>query len=217
MYQCYVYLIKNKITNQFYYGSRAGNVRNCRHPVDDIWIHYFTSSKTIKNMIAELGVNAFSVSIVFENADYPTCYWKEQELIMASKDDPLRINRTYMNPLTCTRIFSLYCESTDDKLLRYKKISEAKKGKFNSNGHYGSKRTDETRRRMSVAQQNRVLTAEAREKIVAARIGSVMSVETKQKISEAKTGQPVSVETRQKLRAKSLENWQLRKLNKGNN
>lgn len=211
MYQCYVYLVKNKITNQFYYGSRSGNVRAKRQPANDLWIHYFTSSKLIKKMILEYGIDLFEITILFENIDYKVCFWKEQELIMLSKDNPLRLNKTYMNPLTGKRILTTYLETEEDKLLRYKKISEAKKGKFNSNGHYGLKRSDKTKQRMSIAQQNRVLSFEATEKIIKARTGYVMSEESKKKISISKTGKIVSEETKQKLREKSLENWKKRK------
>jgi len=211
MQNCYVYLIKNKITNQFYYGSRAGNVRKNLSPKEDLWIYYFTSSKKVKSMINEYGLDSFEAIVVFEHKDYKVCFWKEQELIIESKLNPLRLNRTYMDPATSKRILTTYGETENDKILRYKKISESKKGKFNSNGHLGLKRSDKTKQKMSESQRKRILSQDAMDRIVKARLGYVVSEETKKKISESKKGKIVSEETRQKLREKSLENWKLRK------
>jgi hypothetical protein len=47
MFKAYVYLIRN--TDQYYYGSRVGNVRNKLLPEDDLWKEYFTSSKRVRN------------------------------------------------------------------------------------------------------------------------------------------------------------------------
>ena len=49
MLEAYVYKITNKVTNQFYYGSRTENIRKNRKPEEDLWKFYFTSSKKIKN------------------------------------------------------------------------------------------------------------------------------------------------------------------------
>ena len=115
MYQPYVYKIINKVTKQFYYGSRFANVRHCRHAEDDLWKFYFTSSKRIKKMIEEFGVDSFETQIVFKHDQYEECFWEEQRLILESKDDIFRLNRTYMNPVTGRVILTTYNETEEEK------------------------------------------------------------------------------------------------------
>ena len=55
----FTYLIKNKTTNQLYYGVRYGN--GC-HP-DNFWKDYFTSSKKVKTLIEKYGVGDFEYEI----------------------------------------------------------------------------------------------------------------------------------------------------------
>jgi len=81
MYLAYTYLITNKITHQFYYGSRCKNVRLKRTPEEDFWIKYFTSSKKVKALILEHGTYSFDIQIIMKDPDYDKCYSYEQELI----------------------------------------------------------------------------------------------------------------------------------------
>jgi hypothetical protein len=152
-YQAYVYLVKNKITNQFYYGSRASNIRFKRHPLEDLWIYYFTSSKKIKELINLHGKDTFEIQIVFSDDSYETCFWEEQRLISKSKDDPLRLNRVFVNKETNTRILTTYGESATAKETRIKKMQVTKKGKFNSNGHLGLTHSNETKQKMKESQK----------------------------------------------------------------
>lgn len=55
----YTYLIRHIPTNRVYYGVRYA--RGC-HP-SDLWVSYFTSSKDIKRLIAEYGVDSFQIEI----------------------------------------------------------------------------------------------------------------------------------------------------------
>lgn len=55
----YTYLIRFKPTGQVYYGSRFKNVRLNRTAEDDLMLHYFTSSKYIKEMIKQYGIESF--------------------------------------------------------------------------------------------------------------------------------------------------------------
>lgn len=147
----YVYLVRNKITNQFYYGSRASNVRFRRTPENDLWIFYFTSSKKVKKLIEIYGKDSFTVEILYKLSDYNICYWKEQELIKESKSNPLCVNGTYIDPLTHIRKFSIFGRDKELEIERGKAISISKKGK--SNGHEGFKNSEETKKKMSESQQ----------------------------------------------------------------
>jgi len=152
-FQAYVYLLKNKITNQFYIGSRASNIRLNRTPEEDLWIYYFSSSKKVKELITMYGVNSFDIQIVFRHYSYNTCFWEEQRLIKESKSDSLRLNKTYVDQDTNTRILTSHGESAEAKKARIKKMQATKKGKFNSNGHLGLTHSTETKQKMSESQK----------------------------------------------------------------
>lgn len=164
----YVYKITNRITNQFYYGSRTNNVKKGRQPEDDIWKKYFTSSNRIKTLILEYGKDAFDVEIVFRNSKYDFCFHEEQRLIREHLGNDLCLNRAYFRSEN-SKILTTFNESQEDRDRRIKKMSIAKRGKFNSNGHLGLKHSEETRERMKLAQ---------------AKLAYTHSEETKQKMRQ---------------------------------
>jgi hypothetical protein len=102
----YVYFIKNKNTGHYYYGSRTANMRHKRTPSLDFWICYFTSSRTIKNMIKQFGKESFETEIVFESIDTDKIYWTEQNLIKEHIQDPLCLNKKYQDQTNGNTIFS---------------------------------------------------------------------------------------------------------------
>lgn len=103
----YTYFVYNKITNHFYIGSRKLNVAAGRTPDEDLWKHYFTSSKRIESLIAECGSDTFVAEVVFTNAveDHPDLFfWMEQQYIKENFDNPLCLNRHYFDPITRAHI-----------------------------------------------------------------------------------------------------------------
>lgn len=92
MYLAYTYFIKNKITNQFYYGSRYRNIKFKRTPEEDFWIYYFTSSKKVHNLIKTLGKESFEFQILLTDADFNKCYNLEQSLIIENIGKELCLN-----------------------------------------------------------------------------------------------------------------------------
>ena len=54
--RAYTYLVKHKPSSKVYYGVR---IKNDIDPTEDLFIKYFTSSKTIKELIAQDGIEAF--------------------------------------------------------------------------------------------------------------------------------------------------------------
>jgi hypothetical protein len=173
MYLPYVYLVTNKITNEFYYGSRCKNVKLQRTPEEDFWIHYFTSSKKIKHLIELYGKESFDVTIVCRYEDYDPCYWYEQHLITENIQNPLCLNKTYSNPETGVRKFSNF------GIVRSKEsIDKA------SAANTGQKRSVETRAKMSMQ------TGEKNHNY-----GKHMSVETKAKLSVSKKNCPGRIKT----------------------
>jgi hypothetical protein len=149
MYQSYVYKLTNKVTGQFYFGSRTGNVRKCRNPEDDLWIYYFSSSRKVKELIEEHGINMFVVEILSRHDDYESCFWAEQHLILLHKFNSLRLNKAYVDPVTGKKVLTTHGESVEQKETRISKMSKTKKGKFNSNGHFGMKHTAETKEKIA--------------------------------------------------------------------
>lgn len=148
----YVYYIKNKITNEFYYGSRFGNVRKNRTPDEDFWIHYFTSSKLVHKLLEDNGAESFEYQILHRASTYNECYWVEQQYIKDNSKDPLGLNRTYIDPETGNKKFSSYGMTKDELLSRGEAISKSKSGK--GNGRTGTKHSEATREKMRVAQAN---------------------------------------------------------------
>jgi hypothetical protein len=102
----YVYKITLLSTGHYYWGSRTANVRHRRSPEDDLWISYFTSSRTVKRLVAEHGRDAFVADVGWTNADCDAVYWYEQDRIKESIDDPLCLNNKFQDRASGNTIFS---------------------------------------------------------------------------------------------------------------
>lgn len=123
----YTYFIYNKITLDFYIGSRNRNVKFNRMPSDDLWRHYFTSSKLVESQIQLFGSDAFVAEVIYVNKDSDheaTYFWYEQQLIKENIDNPLCLNQKYFDPALKLNIFKDKSRSSEltaeeiDKLLR---------------------------------------------------------------------------------------------------
>jgi len=127
MYLAYTYFVRNKITNQFYYGSRFHNTKRQRTPEEDFWIYYFTTSKIVKNDIKIYGKDQFEYKIIYKNEDYNLCYWYEQDLIKEHIKNPLCLNRHYVDRKSNNQKFSAFglIHTEESKI----KMSKAKTGK----------------------------------------------------------------------------------------
>lgn len=197
MYQSYVYKVINQITNQFYYGSRTENVRKSRLPEDDLWKHYFTSSKKVKSLIEEFGIDSFKVEIISKHDSYEDSFWEEQRLIKESKDNPKRLNKAWIDPETGKKVLTTWNESEEEKAIRGEKISKNKKGRFNSNGHVGLKHTEETKAK------------------IAAQKGWKHTDESKQKMRKPKG--PMPEWQKEIYRQKAAQGWETRRTKYGKN
>jgi hypothetical protein len=185
--EAYVYKVTNKVTGQFYFGSRTNNIAKGRTPEEDLWKCYFTSSKSVKRLIEEHGVDSFDVEIVFRNTDYGKCFWEEQRLIFESKDLPNRLNKAYVNPNTGKHVLTTFNETDEEKKLRAQKISDNKKGRFNSNGHYGLKHSEETKQKIA-AQAGWKHSEETKQKMR----GNTRSEDHSKKLGDSLRGKPWS-------------------------
>ena len=81
-----------------------------------------------------------------------------------------------------------------------KKMSDAKKGKFNSNSRYGTKLGDITKEKISAIHKNKIVSTESKLKMsISQKARSPISDITREKLRIAATGRKVSDETRVKL------------------
>ena len=102
----YVYKITLKSTGQYYFGSRFKHTKSNIQPENDIWIRYFTSSKYIKKLIFEFGINEFAVEILKKDINHDIIFWAEQELIAIHFSDSLLMNKHYKDKNTGQKVFS---------------------------------------------------------------------------------------------------------------
>jgi hypothetical protein len=140
----YVYKITNRVTGQFYIGSRKQNVSWKLKPEEDLWKRYFTSSKHVKQIISELGKESFDVEVLFVFDDFEVCFWYEQLLIKATRSDPMSLNFRLIDPDTSAVIFNGGSHSEETK----RKIGDALRGKQHGSAYREaiSKRQQGTKR-----------------------------------------------------------------------
>jgi hypothetical protein len=153
----YTYLIKNRITNQFYYGSRCKNVKLKRSPEDDLWIYYFTSSKKIKSLITEFGKDSFDISFILKSDNFDDCYWMEQKLISSSIDNKLCLNSYYVDRETSKNKFST-------SKISFGPLTDEHRAKI-SKSTIGKPKSTEHRRKVSAALKNKPKSIQTRIKM----------------------------------------------------
>lgn len=175
----YTYLIKHRPTGKVYYGFRGANKVE---PHEDLWKHYFTSSKKVISLIKETGVDSFDYEIrkIFDSKEQ-AILWETRVLRkfnVLHDDRWLNANIAgYIIPtdevrqkMSIVRRGKITSELTKQKLrdvqkgkpkkskayqsLEYKELmSKIKSGK--GNARYGKEVTEETRRKISEANRGR--------------------------------------------------------------
>lgn len=210
MYLSYTYLVKNKITNQFYYGSRCKNVRLKITPEEDMWVNYFTSSKIVKELIEEYGNNSFDIKIILKDIDYDKCYFLEQELISEHINDPLCLNKYCRKTGKFSMAGTSHSAETKSRMSKAAggkikgprseetklKISNSTRGKNNS--FYGKHHSVETKSKMSELKlgiSTGPMPAETKHKISKSKKGKICSEDTRMLISRSMTGKRRSIES----------------------
>jgi hypothetical protein len=204
-YQSYTYFIRNKITGQFYYGSRYKNIKLGRTPIADFWIYYFTSSNQVKQLITQHGVDSFEINILKESNSYDECYWYEQELIKNNITNLLCLNKQYVDPYTNKKRFSF--AGASHSVETKQKMSVSQLGE--NNIFFGRTHSFNTKEKMGIAQRGmkkKPCTEERKRKISIANTGkkrAPFTDEHKEKIRQANLGKrhPCSEDTKQKIKA----------------
>lgn len=202
----YTYHLYNRVTDQHYYGVRYGE--GC-HP-SDLWVTYFSSSKHVKKLIKEHGIDSFDYEVrqVFDDP-IEAIEWETKVLIKLK----VRQRTDWLNRIDQPG-------PTDPRRPRSpehrQKISENNKKRVPF--MLGRKRTDEWKKLMSErfgGERNNMYgkkhTPEARAKITAAQTGRKYSEDSRKKMSLAAKAQnrdmarlrslkkPISAETRKKM------------------
>lgn len=208
-YVPYTYLLRFKPTGQLYYGaSYTASKHKMAHP-SRFWVTYFTSSNTIKSLIAEFGKDAFEFEIrkTFSSPE-KTIKWEDRILKKFNVGrDPKWLNKSSGNGR------GFVCLSTSEETKKKQSIaakarvrlplSQATKDKIAASLS-GRKRpafSEEARKNMSKGQRSKKLTEEHKRKISEAHTGKTKSAEHKKRLSEANKGKTLSAETRAKMSA----------------
>jgi len=92
IYLPYVYLVTNRITNQFYIGMRSANKTVAE---EDLGKKYFTSSKTVK-----ANFNDYEITILAYFVDWESAFYFENETIKENWNNPLILNKHYQTDKT---------------------------------------------------------------------------------------------------------------------
>ena len=188
----YTYLITHIPTDKKYYGVRFA--KGCNP--SDLWLTYFTSSKYVKSLIKDYGIESFNIEIrkIFNSVEKAR-KWETKVLkrMSVSKRDDY-INKT--DNISIPPLFGL--DNASSKLEVKKRISEgllkyyethdnARKGKP---GHLGS---DKQKQAVSKSSSERVWSEESLLKLSVSQTGlkkPPLSINHKQKISEFQKGKP---------------------------
>lgn len=166
----YTYLLKHKPTGKFYYGCRFAN--GC-HP-SEFWKKYFTSSKYVKYLIDEYGVETFEYEIRKTFLDKNSCRFWETKVLKRLKV----INRDDFLNMTDNISISPEAASKGKKgKIGIYTISEEQKDTI-SKANTGSKRSKEVKKKMS----------ESHKGIPTWNKGIPASEETKEKMSKSHIG-----------------------------
>jgi len=195
-YLAYTYLIKCP-NGKSYYGYRSANKTS---PEDDLWKHYYTSSKLIAELREQYSDDEFIATVdkTFETAeeayDYETKFLKENDCV--NSDD-------WVNQ-QCFPVFNSNTgrEHTEEAK---RKMSEAGKRR---------KHTEETRRKLSEAAKRRKHTEETKRKMSESHKGKKMperSEEHRRKLSESGKRRKHTEETKRKMSESTRKEWAQRK------
>lgn len=92
MFLPYVYIVRNRVDKKFYIGMRSANKVVAEQ---DLGIHYFTSSKHVKNNFSD-----YDIEIKAYFIDQISAFEFENELIKQNWGDPLLLNRHYQKSMS---------------------------------------------------------------------------------------------------------------------
>lgn len=202
----YTYCLYHKPTGKKYYGVRYK--KNC--DPSDLWNKYFSSSKEVKKLIEEYGINSFEYEIrkTFDDK-FKAIEWEKKvlrRLKVETNDRWLNKRIPNANVTYCASRGMFGKKHTKETK---NKMSLSQKGK--NNPMYGKTHTDETKRKIGEASKNWLRTEEVKLKQKLAKKGKPFSgynsitPESNKKRSETLKGHSVSQETREKMKMSRIQ------------
>lgn len=197
LFPAYVYYIENTITNQFYYGFRCDNISE---PENDIWVKYFTSSKYVKALLSTYGKESFVVKVIFSLHDSEVCYWYEQLLIRENINNPLCLNKQYVDPDSNKKKFAFINRPPTERQLRLAKEKEEREKYFKETGKKYIY-TEEGRALVKIRAKKtaKKLKDEGGFAFAKSRLGKTNTTEHNKRISEGRKGIIFSEDTKNKM------------------
>lgn len=161
----YVYKLVHRETGQFYHGVRLVNKVP---PAEDLFVKYFSSSRTVK----KLGAENFDAVVLSEFSLPDDAIAEEQRLIEENWRDPLALNKARLGSIASKKIIFNNIGRTQTEEHR-RNIGLANIGK-----HFNNRASDpEVRMKNSVANTGKTHTAESKKKISDGLKGHVVSAE----------------------------------------
>ena len=207
----YTYVIRFVPTGQVYYGMRSAN----RVPAhEDLWCHYFTTSKIVKRLIKEYGKEnfLFEVRRVFNTHDEASSWEKKVLTRMKVLKNP----KIWLNQSIAGTKFRFTKHTENSRKLigkkhkgkivsekTKKKISESRKGKPSYFPNEEQKIANSLRQKGKSKKSGWKHSQTTKNKIGAKHRGKLVSKETRQKLSNAAKNRPTRVhspETKEKIR-----------------
>jgi hypothetical protein len=178
----YTYLIKHRPTGKVYYGFRGANKVE---PHEDLWKHYFTSSKKVLSLIKETGVDSFDYEIrkIFDTKEQ-AILWETRVLKKCNElHDERWLNANVAGYILATdevrQKMSMSRRGKVTSELTKQKLRDVQKGKPKKSKAY---QTPEYKALMSTLKSG----------AGNGRYGKEVSEETRRKISEAKKGKQIA-------------------------
>lgn len=175
----FVYRWTNVLNGKWYIGSHCGSVND----------GYVGSGVLFKQSVEKYGIENFTREILYEGENF-----RAEEQRILTELNAAKCSKSYNLINTSSDNLNGICVSGDNHHMKRpeiaKKVSDAKKGKFNSNGHLGLKHTEETKERMKESRRdlNYTHSNETKEKMR----GIPKTAEHKDKLSKAMKGKPWS-------------------------
>jgi len=199
IYTPFTYRITFKLTGQHYYGVRTR--RGC-HP-GELWTNYFTSSKKIKRLITEHGVDSFIFEIRKTFSDKASAIEWEHRVL---KRLDVVNNEHWFNENIGGKYFVTKDHLTEE---HRRNVSLAQTGKKKKPHSEQGKRNISAARKGQPAHNKGKPMFEAQKKLMSQiRSGTKSSDETRAKISAGLRGRVQSPETRAKMAEKRRLYWE---------
>jgi hypothetical protein len=199
IYTPFTYRITFKPTGQSYYGVRTR--KNC-YP-NELWTQYFTSSKQVKQLIAEFGTSAFDFEI-------RKTFTTKQEAILWEHRVLTRLdvvnNDKWLNENVGGKLFVSKDTLTEEhkRKVSLSQLGKKRKPYKRHKGEHGNKGRPAHNKGKPMSEEQKSLLSKIRS-------GGKSSEETKAKISAGLRGRIQSPETREKMALKRKEYWAKKK------